>query len=682
MDERIKKLLTGVRSQSDVDENQEFNISLDSKYKHIDEDVISKIISTNEQFEKERQESGKYRFYGNVKSIVSNVLYNDNVKVYQRNNQTESTKTKSYEVIERDGWLGYIDNDVDTAQTYEKSGNKVNDNKSSLCEFIPFSPGYNRLKFDDPDGLPNYIIKITYPYKKEDINFIDEVSLSGDGINVIDSEEVIINDISYTSFNTVISHGVNVGDIVKLINTENGLDGEYQVVKLGDSNSVNNARNFVLDIRYDESNVNKVKTTFKRVVNGVESEYYVRRFKSLSNGFKDYDSYPMAFAETYYGDEEIGFNFTKDIDINGLKDNLGRPLSELFLTIVKVDEDVSENNFKDQYWEDLTNDSDVPSTLRDRFWTHIQGGFLTENRDDIKYNVRSISADGYQQTHFGTLSEGIDESDSDFIGDISEYNDEELFERTLESVQHRVNTVYREYRKDIVNLSSEDDGYEVDDLREGYIYRPHYRIKIREFSSTITTTDSATVTTTNGDVVLGDTDIPDYAKLVATTTTNIVTDGGNLGADFEREEGVGFNPWTVVNTFKYRDLMDIGVYDEFGKGVDYPFKSGAHYMYVNLNFFLRRQDPPFNTYNNEVDLTLPKDVDLFEFLVNSPNYINFRVTSGNVGNNDQIDGNKNPVTLTVTLKESDGNYDLGDRHISGVPLELPTITTKDIDDVC
>jgi hypothetical protein len=183
-------------------------------------------------------------------------------------------------------------------------------------------------------------------------------------------------------------------------------------------------------------------------------------------------------------------------------------------------------------------------------------------------------------------------------------------------------------------------------------------------------------------VVLGDDNIPDYAKLVATRTANIVTDGGILGDDFEREEGVGFSPWTVINTFSYRDLMDIGVYDEFGKGVDYPFKSGAHYMYIDLNFFLRRQDPPFNTYNNEVDLTLPEDVDLFEFLVNSPNYLNFRVTSGNVGDNDQIDGNDNPVTLTVILKESDGNYDLGDRHISGVSLELPAITTKEINDVC
>lgn len=680
MDERVKKLLTGTKSQLDVDETQDLSISLDSKYKHIDEDVISKIISTNAQFEKERQESGIYRFYGNIKSLVSNVLFNDNLKIYQRDGDTLTEKTKSSNIIERDGWLGYIDNDEDTAQTYEKSNDKINDNKSSLCEFIPFSPGYNRLKFDDPDGLPNYIIKVTYPYKKEDINFIDNVSLTGDGINIIDSEMIESN--GYTSFNTVISHGLSVGDIVKLKNSNNDKDGEYRVVGLGNNNGNGKSRFFILDIPYVESNISKTKTTFKRIVNGLESEYYVRKFKSLSNGFKDYDSYPAAFAETYYGDEEVGFNFTKDIDVNGVVDNLGRPLSELFLTIVKVDTD-SSNDFKDTYWKDLTKDnSSIPVDLQNRFWTHIQGGFFTENRDDIKYNVRSISADGYKQTHFGTVDSGIDESDIDFVGDIVEYNEEELIERTLESTYHRINTVYREYRKDIINLSSTDGEYEVDDLREGYIYRPHYRVKIREFSSTIRTTESAKISTTNGDVVLGDDDIPDYAILTSTEVKNIVTDDTDGLGDNVFEEPVGFNPWTTIETYKYRSLLDIGVYNTFGDGVDYPFKSGAHYMYMNINFFLERQDPPFNENNNEVDLKLPGDVDTFNFLVNSPNYVDFRVTSGSVGSNEQIDGDTNSVTLTVTLKESDGIYDLGDRHISGIPTNLPAITIKDIINVC
>ena len=46
------------------------------------------------------------------------------------------------------------------------------------------------------------------------------------------------------------------------------------------------------------------------------------------------------------------------------------------------------------------------------------------------------------------------------------------------------------------------------------------------------------------------------------------------------------------NIFKWRDLMDIGETDVTGSGVDYPFESGAHYLYLDKRFYFQRQDPP------------------------------------------------------------------------------------------
>ena len=352
----------------------------------------------------------------------------------------------------------------------------------------------------------------------------------------------------------------------------------------------------------------------------------------------------------------MAYNFTTDIDVSGLKDNLGRPLSELFLTIVKVvtDTDTS-NDFKDQYWKDLTkNNTNIPSSLEGRFWTKIKGGFLTENDTSVNYNVRSISSDGgtYPQTHFGSVDNGIDESDNEFIGDISEYNSNELSERILEPIYHRVNTIYREYRKDIVNLKTTNDGgFEVDDLREGYIYRPHYRIKIREFSSYIETGDESQV--------IG---IPDYATI-----------------DYQYEDKNGDD----VNVYKWRDLLDVGFYDETGRGLDYPFKSGAHYMYLDLRFFLQRQDPPFRVYENEIDLTLNQDEELFEYIVKSPNYVDFRVSGSSVNLPDVINVDSPDVaSVTVTISEADGEYPLGDRLINGEDLEVPNIVTIRLNDVC
>jgi hypothetical protein len=659
MDDRTKILLSGERSALATNQNSQMDINIVSKTRPVSENGLTETISQDTQFELERSQSNKYRFYGNVKSIISNVLFNDNLKIYKRNDETFAEKTDANQVIEVDGWFGYFDNDAETAQEYVRDAKNYNDNKSSLCELIHFSPGPNRLKFDDSDGQQNYMLKITYPYETQDIVLVNNtsgVSLK-DGINIIGVEERVMNERSYSSFRCVINHGLKKGDIVTLYNCGELSQDQFMVVELG--NQTNNQRDkyFVLDISLtnSEANINAQTTTFKRTKDGVTSDYYVRKFKSITTGFRDYDLFPASFAESYFGDEEVAYNFTTDIDVSDLRDNLGRPLSELFLTIVKVDTDTS-NDFKDQYWKDLTNKSIddgkiLDTSLRDRFWTHIQGGFLTENDTSVNYNVRAISADGYPETHFGNFDNPIDESDDDFIGDISEYNSSELSERILEPVYHRINTVYREYRKDILNLSSTNGEYEVDDLREGYIYRPHYRIKIREFASYIEKGDESEV--------IG---IPDYATI-----------------DYQYEAINGDN----VNVYKWRDLLDVGFYDETGRGVDYPFKSGAHYMYLDMRFFLQRQDPPFRVYENEIDLTLNQDEELFEYIVKSPNYVGFRVSESSVNLPDVIDiDDEDVATVAVTVSEAEGNYPLGDRLINGEDLEVPDLLTIKLNDVC
>ena len=653
MDDRINKLLSGEKSVLSSNKNAQMDINIESKTRPISENIMSETISQNTQFELERSESNIYRFYGNIKSLVSNVLFNDNLKIYQRDGVTQSEKTDANQVIEVDGWFGYFDDDAETAQEYVSDANNYNDNKSSLCELIHFSPGPNRLRFDDSDGKQNYMLKITYPYETDDIELVNNtsgVSLK-DGINIIGAEERVMNERSYTSFRCVINHGLKKGDIVTLYGMGGLSDTQHQVVELGDQINNQRERYFVLDIPVTESlnEINVQTTTFKRTKDDVTSNYYVRKYKSLTTDFKDYDLFPASFAESYFGDEEVAYNFTKDIDVSGLKDNLGRPLSELFLTIVKVDTDTS-NDFKDQYWKDLTkNNTNIPTDIRDRFWTKIKGGFLTENDTSVNYNVRSISSDGgtYPQFHFNN----IDESDNEFIGDISEYNSIELSERIIDPIYHRVNTIYREYRKDIVNLKTTNDGgFEVDDLREGYIYRPHYRIKIREFASYIETGDESQV--------IG---IPDYATI-----------------DYQYEDKNGDD----VNVYKWRDLLDVGFYDETGRGLDYPFKSGAHYMYLDLRFFLQRQDPPFRVYENEIDLTLNQDEELFEYLVKSPNYLSFRVVeSVNLPDVINVDA-PGVASVAVIVSEADGEYPLGDRLINGEDLEVPNIVTIRLNDVC
>jgi hypothetical protein len=706
MDSRIEKLLTEQRHKLASNLNSQVNISLESKEKPLPENKINETVFVDEQFDLERQSSGKYRFYGNIKSLISNPLFNDNVKIFQKNiggtTKTKVEKVDSDKIVEQDGWFGYFDDDSDTAQEYIEDAQDFNDNKSSLCQLFPFDPGPDRLKFDDPDGLPNYLLKITYPYDTQDITLIkndQNVSLK-DGISIIAVEEKIIGERSYTVFKTPINHGLEKNDIIRFykmgdLTFDETIPAksinEFQVVELGDVGGNNRDRCFILDINYktkfdNTSNFDKKVSTFKRVVGDSVSEYYVRMFKSLTTDLKNYDVYPASYSTTTYGDEEIGFNFKADIDVNGLTDNLGRPLSELYLTIVKIDTDNDVTDFKDDYWltqQDNARSGFIPNNLIDRFWTHIQGGFKTENDTDVNYNVRAISSDIdietglpiYPQTHFGSINDGIDESDDDFVGDISEYNTEELSERILEPVWHRINTVYREYRAPILNLPNIVDVAESPNeedivrppsknLTEGYMYRPHYRIKIREFSSFIETGDAAKV--------IG---IPNYATL---------TYSGDTGE---------------TEVYRWRDFLDIGFYDQLGRGVEYPFKSGAHYLYLDLNFFLERQDPPCEVLQTieEIKLSIPSvtqtqkdEVAKFERLVKDPRFLDFVIYEDDTNtlpdDSDLVDGLISTITKTfnveVTLIDYEGDYPLGDREIPGDCITLPTIDRIPIDDVC
>ena len=151
MDSRTKILLSGEKSALATNKNSQMDINIISKNRPVSENGLIERISQDTQFELERSESSIYRFYGNIKSLVSNVLFNDNLKIYQRNEEdedgniivdgegnpvkiTNSEKTDANQVIEKDGWFGYFDDDAETAQEYVRDANNYNDNKSSLCE--------------------------------------------------------------------------------------------------------------------------------------------------------------------------------------------------------------------------------------------------------------------------------------------------------------------------------------------------------------------------------------------------------------------------------------------------------------------------------------------------------------------------------------------------------------------
>jgi hypothetical protein len=388
-------------------------------------------------------------------------------------------------VFEKDGWIGYYNDEPN------EDALQFNDNKSALCDFFPFDPGYDRLRMLDSDGKQNYLLKITYPFdSRDDIKLVKNnagVTIK-DGIPIIEKFSIELNGRLYTGFRTAMNHGLSEGDRIQLINfidltspnTLNLTTKFYRVFKLGNVTNNKKLRTFVIDVNPSDINFTKGTSTVKRVVKDKPSQYYVRKFKSLTVDYKDYDLYPAAYGVTYYNDDVAAFNFKTDIDVKNLTDNLGRPISELYLTIVKNDRDSDATSINTQYWNNVINNSNLSSTITTnpdgstRFWTKISAGYDLENDTEVNYNIRSYKDPNYGSSEY---FENIDESDTDFDGDIVEYNENTLIERRLESVYHRVNTIYREY------LNSIDNNKE--NKNEGYIYSPFNLIQIREFANYI-----------------------------------------------------------------------------------------------------------------------------------------------------------------------------------------------------
>ena len=605
MDKNTQILLNKARSAESVNVTSRIEIDIENTNKPLPLNDIDSTLSQYAQFLKEREASTIYRFYGEIDAIVSNPLYNENVKIARDINNPNNIVAKpiaGYDIFERDGWIGYIND------TPNEELELVGDNQSSLCEFFPFDPGFDRLNMLDSDGKPNYMLKLTYPYDTMDITLVQNtgnISLK-DGIPVITQTGVNFAGTEYVIFKTPINHGLDKNDKIKLYNFDDltpgttlglNVDREFVVYRLGDEKGNNPDRIFMLEINTLDIGLQVGKSTFKRVTQGVESEYYVRKFKALTSNYSDYNIYPAAFGVNYYNDKVSAYNYIVDIDVDGITDNLGRPLSEIYLTIVKNDNDTDPNSINAQYW--INKQTTLPSNIKNRFWTRIKGGFLTEKNGNVNYNIRAIGDPDYSQVHFTN----IDESDNEFVGDIVEYNEAELLERRLEEVYHRINTIYRE------NLNSINP--ELKNKYEGYIYSPHTKMQIRDYSSTInpildlqSVFNQYTITgTTQQQKIKDDYEVPNYALELS------------------------------PNVYKWRRLLEIGEIDPLGSGVDYPFESGAHYIHLNNRFYLKRQDPPCEFYLTSQTVKLPTDEDLFKTLIKYPTFLDYgprRVTDLNM----------------------------------------------------
>ena len=231
-------------------------------------------------------------------------------------------------------------------------------------------------------------------------------------------------------------------------------------------------------VNLDEGSTN---LSYKKVVNGAECDYYVRIFSRLpnfrfANGVvqNEYDLYGsgstmihdnqspksdfenhlsrLAFAKNIYSDNIAQIVYTDDIDLSYIKDNLGRPLTSLYLTVVK-------NNKGHEDWYSKTASGITGETME---FSHcfgsvtcafdLSGEGLPEDTPSIKtinniegpYGLQcsSINEDTKVSGDIGT--DIYFDRHINYYGDLACYDYYNAVEEIIQPILHRFNTAHRE----------------------------------------------------------------------------------------------------------------------------------------------------------------------------------------------------------------------------------------------
>lgn len=308
--------------------------------------------------------------------------------------------------------------------------------------------------------------------------------------------------------------------------------------------------------------------SYKKVVGGVEVDYYVRIFSKLPN-FKFSDTKPtenelyksgstliddyqsikeefeshvskLAFARNIYGDKESEIVFTDNIDLTGLKDNRGRPISTLYLTIIKNNKGYKQ--WYGKFWKKGNKKNEISIEDDNIEYSHCfgkvncgfyqsqeayqtGGDYITIQRLQNVDGISGLNQNIINNTSVRESSQDEDDevdyyTDKHFYGDLVCYDSLNCNEIHIQYVNFRFNTAQREltsgdtsfeyfkgyyydeirsddYDKDGFYLEGDknndnekpcpsmgsDPKYPVCQRREGYYYQPHFEIPIHTFGT-------------------------------------------------------------------------------------------------------------------------------------------------------------------------------------------------------
>ena len=305
---------------------------------------------------------------------------------------------------EQNGWFGFLNSSNINIENVNVDGEKISINRVLMnnkpCEFIDlypdrslytFVPKYNKYKNTTEK---NWDYTIVYPYASDEKK-LDEVCGGKDGAIAFKYKRVKGKNKDLLECFSYFKHNMKTGDYVKLYYRTTGGDFKeaikIRVESVGDRSGQHRDRVFNVDYLsvkkiLGNSGIKKDVFYYKRLSNGCECSYYFRKFKSLEvdkNLASEINK--VAFGRNIYDDEIAQIIYTDDINLSGLVDNNGRPVSEVYLTILKRN-----SGYKNWYGNGASRDYGF-SHCFGKVTSALDFSGMGINNEPVDYNIHRIN---------------------------------------------------------------------------------------------------------------------------------------------------------------------------------------------------------------------------------------------------------------------------------------------------
>lgn len=544
------------------------NINFDEQKSLLTNDDRDVILNNAELFNKERNNSFRYKVYGKLKMVFRNMYYG--LSEYEYLSEKLALKGDGSDL----NWQGYLPynefaflrNDVIkqdpaipdvtslsgfTGFTLSTTGTTGSTKHITLTPMnAPYHNWNTYLSYANGQNS-NYPMMYTLSGTTPPLSFV-----SGDGIPFRISDEGR----SYKLTSPVV-HGISEGEYIILNNHP------YYVNTVGDE--IYESENYVLNIL--KSQIPSGSTTFtsnilitgKRCtdndnVTGTTSQYYVHKLKTFTS-VGDYIVDKVGFEQSIWENERklvyqnkagvfdalvernrmetVLYDFKEPFILSGITNNLGYTPTDVYVSLI----------FRNGngYFE-------YPPKVGYKFNFHdtwIDTVFSGSTSNETALSGTNFTISGITFTSGNTIPVG-----TELTGAFIEYIPTEMKERVISESFYKLanNPVIFDYQQtgSTVNFS----GATIDNPF-GLFYQPHYRVKLRELSPYVETSNSPDIY-----------NLPQNAKY------------------FPDEK-----------LWKWRDIYDHGYVDDLGFGTNNPFTNNMHYVKNDINLYLRNE----NIYTNK-----------------------------------------------------------------------------------